>query len=78
MRTVNFTFSICGDSKDELVEKAEIEIAKFLGMYVDEYDLDFEEPLEPLKVNYEMIVEPEEDGKKYDYRAQVIVRFKDA
>jgi hypothetical protein len=80
MKSITLNLTVQGDSYEELREKADIAIAKFLGTN-DEVDDFFseEDPAENFQqVNYELIVSQKEDiTSEYEYSAQVIAKVKD-
>lgn len=80
MKSITLNLTVQGDSYEELREKADIAIAKFLGTN-DEYDdfADEEDTPENFQaINYELIVTQKEDiTSEYEYSAQVIAKVKD-
>lgn len=80
MKSITLNFTVQGDSYEELREKADIAIARFLGTN-DEGDdfFDEDEPQENFQqVNYELIVTQKENiTSEYEYSAQVIAKVKD-
>lgn len=82
MRTTTFKFFVQGDSYNELVEKADSAITKFLDSdseFLDSEDdeLDEEDFKSSKSSNYEMIVSKNDLNDEYEYSAEVITRIKD-
>ena len=80
MKTITLNLTVQGDNYEELREKAEVAISKFLGTEDEEDDFFDEDSIpESFKnVNYELIVSQNEDmSSEYEYSAQVIAKVKD-
>lgn len=80
MKTITLNLTVQGDNYEELREKAEVAISKFLGTEDEEDDFFDEDSIpETFKnVNYELIVSQNEDmSSEYEYSAQVIAKVKD-
>ena len=80
MKSITLNLSVQGDSYEELREKADIAIAKFLGTNDEPDDFaDEEDTSENFQaVNYELIVTQKEDiTSDYEYSALVIAKVKD-
>jgi predicted RNase H-like HicB family nuclease len=80
MKSITLNLMVQGDSYDELREKADIAIAKFLGTNDEEGDFFDEDYAQEnfQQVNYELLVTQKEDiTSEYEYSAQVIAKVKD-
>ena len=81
--TTTLKFVVQGDSYEELKDRADIAISKFLevGEEDEEFDLDEEEyePERPSqKIDYELLVTESDDiSSNHQYTAEVIARIKD-
>jgi hypothetical protein len=78
MRSLTLNFIVQGDSYDDLQEKADAVIAKFLGVEDDEDDFFPDETASMLQqVNYELVVtQNTELTSEFEYTAQVIAKVK--
>lgn len=80
MKSITLNLTVQGDSYEELREKADVEISKFLGTE-DEEDYFFDEDSIPesfKNINYELVVTQNENiSSEYKYSAQVIAKVKD-
>lgn len=81
MKSITLNLSVQGDSYEELREKADIAIAKFLGTNDEPDDFaDEDDVAENFQaVNYELIVTQKQEDimSEYEYSAQVIAKVKD-
>lgn len=81
MKSITLNLTVQGDSYEELREKADIAIAKFLGTNDEPDDFADEEDLAEnfQSVNYELIVTQKQEDimSEYEYSAQVIAKVKD-
>jgi predicted RNase H-like HicB family nuclease len=83
MRSITLNFTVQGDTYEELREKADISIARFLGVAEVEEDDFFDDEYVPEFFqnvnNYELVV-IRNDGldNEFEYTAQVIGKIKDA
>jgi predicted RNase H-like HicB family nuclease len=76
MRSTTFKFVVHGDSYEELVQKADATIEKFLDEDLDEFE--DENGYKPQQTtNYEMIVSKNDIDDDFEYSAEVITRIKD-
>jgi predicted RNase H-like HicB family nuclease len=76
MRSTTFKFVVHGDSYEELVQKADATIEKFLDEDLDEFE--DEDGYKPQQTtNYEMIVSKNGIDDEFEYSAEVITRIKD-
>ncbi len=80
MKTITLNLTVQGDNYEELREKADIAISKFLGTE-DEEDNFYDEESVPesfKSINYELVVtELEGMSTEYKYSALVIAKVKD-
>lgn len=80
-KTTTFTFSVVGDSYEDIVAKANNIIARFMSSPdEDEFDDDnsFVSQGSGSRVNYEILVSVSEDiSSEYEYEAQVIAKIRD-
>jgi hypothetical protein len=78
MRSLTLNFHVQGDSYNDLQEKADTVIAKFLGLEEDEDDFFPDETSSMLQqVNYELVVtQNPEIASEFEYTAQVIAKVK--
>ncbi len=80
MKSITLNLNVQGDSYEELREKADIAISKFLGTDDEEDDFFDEDSIpESFKTfNYELVVTQNNDlSAEYQYSAQVIAKVKD-
>ncbi len=81
MKSITLNLVVQGDNYEELREKADVEISKFLGTEEEEEDYFFDEDSVPesfKNINYELVVTQNEDiSSEYRYSAQVIAKVKD-
>jgi hypothetical protein len=80
MRTITLNLTVQGDDYEELRNKAENSIAKFLGTQEGDEDFFDEEFVSESfgRINYELIVTQNNDvSKDFQYSAQVIAKVKD-
>ena len=76
MRSTTFKFVVHGDSYEELVQRADATIEKFLDEDLDEFE--DEDSYKPQQTtNYEMIVSKNDIDDDFEYSAEVITRIKD-
>lgn len=80
MKSITLNLLVQGDSYEELREKADIAISKFLSLESeDDYFYEEDESNGFQQVNYELVVHQNEDiSSEYQYKAQVIAKVKDA
>lgn len=78
MRSLTLNFTVQGDNYEDLREKADIVIAKFLGVEEDEDDFFQDDTSDILQqVNYELVViQNSEIASEFEYTAQVIAKVK--
>jgi hypothetical protein len=78
MRSLTLNFVVQGDNYDELQDRADAVIAKFLGVEDDEDDFFPDETQSMLQqVNYELVVTQNiEIASEFEYTAQVIAKVK--
>jgi hypothetical protein len=80
LKTITLNLTVQGDNYEELREKADIAISKFLGTE-DEEDNFYDEESVPesfKSINYELVVtELEGMSTEYKYSALVIAKVKD-
>lgn len=80
MKSITLNFTVQGDNYEELLQKAEVSISKFLGTEDEEDDFfdDDSIPESFKNVNYELVVTQTEGlSAEYQYSAQVIAKVKD-
>jgi hypothetical protein len=80
MKSITLNLTVQGDNYEELKEKAEVAISKFLGTEDEEDDFFDEEsiPESFRNINYELVVTQIENmSSEYQYSAQVIAKVKD-
>ncbi len=80
MKSITLNLTVQGDNYEELKEKAEIAISRFLGTEDEEDDFFDEEsiPESFRNINYELVVTQIEGiSAEYKYSAQVIAKVKD-
>lgn len=81
MRNTTFNFTVEGDSYDELSQKAESAVNKFLAS-LDEDDFEDERGFDSYnsgsRVNYELLVHLNQDFEsEYSYTAEVIAKIRE-
>lgn len=78
MRSLTLNFTVQGDSYDDLQQKADAVIAKFLGVEDEEDDFFQDETSSMLQqVNYELVVTQNPNiTSEFEYEAQVIAKVK--
>jgi hypothetical protein len=78
MRSLTLNFIVQGDSYDDLQERADAVITKFLGVEDEEDDFFQDETASMLRqVNYELVVtQNPEIASEFEYTAQVIAKVK--
>jgi hypothetical protein len=78
MRALTLNFTVQGDNYEDLQERADAVIAKFLGLEDDEDDFFPDETSSRLQqVNYELVVtQTQELTSEFEYTAQVIAKVK--
>lgn len=78
MRSLTLNFTVQGDNYDDLQQKADAVIAKFLGVEDEEDDFFQDETSSMLQqVNYELVVTQNPNiTSEFEYEAQVIAKVK--
>lgn len=79
MRSITLNLTVQGDDYEELKNKAEHSIAKFLGTEEGDEDFFDEEYVSDSfgKVNYELVVTQNNNSEEHMYSAQVIAKVRD-